>query len=74
MDSVKIDKKNLIVRFTRKVRPLTVIIMLLGGLFGYLFFYYTKCCADDMALHINPFISVFYGLLFGALISYKGRK
>ena len=73
MDIVKIDKKSPIERVFRKIKLLNVITMILGGLLGYLFFYYTHCCADDMAIKINPYVSVMYGILAGGLISYRSR-
>jgi hypothetical protein len=73
MDIVKIDKKSLFERIFRKIKLLHVIIIILGGVLGYLFYYYTNCCADEMIIKINPFISVVYGLIAGGLISYKGR-
>jgi hypothetical protein len=74
MDSVRIDKKQKGFLTGIKIRPLNIIIMVLGGLLGFAFYYYTKCCTDDMTIHISPYVSVFYGLIFGALISYRSRR
>lgn len=73
MDSVRIDKKKWL-RTGIRIRPLNIIITILGGLLGYLFYYYTKCCTDDITIQVSPFISVFYGLIFGGLISYRSRR
>ncbi len=73
MDIVKIDKKSLIERVFRKIKLLHVITMILGGLLGYLFFYYTNCCAEDMIIKINPFVSILYGIIAGGLISYRSN-
>lgn len=73
MDIVKIDKKSPIERVFRKIKLLNVITMILGGLLGYLFFYYTHCCTDDMVIKINPYVSVMYGTLAGGLISYRSH-
>jgi hypothetical protein len=42
---------------------------MLGGVLGFLFYYYTSCCSDEMLLHLNPYITVLYGMVIGALIS-----
>lgn len=74
MDSVKINKKSFFTRIAKRVTPITILAMILGAMLGQLFYHYTNCCAGDMTIHVNQYISIFYGLLFGASISYKSSK
>ena len=73
MDIIKIDSTSNIIKVFKKIGYVKILSVILGGVLGFLFYYYTSCCDDEMILHLNPYITVLYGMIIGALISAKRR-
>jgi hypothetical protein len=55
----------------RFARPVNMVAIIVGGFLGYIFYYSTSCCSDEMAISLNPLITVVYGSMTGMLISTK---
>jgi len=46
----------------------------LGGLLGYLYYYYVGCSSGTCPITANPWYSTLYGTLIGGLLFYKKRS
>jgi len=71
MDSIKVlgsKQGSKIFKFIKSVRLISAIV---GGTLGYLFYFATSCCSDEMIIILNPYYTVIYGFITGALISVK---
>ena len=49
------------------------IFVFLGALFGFLFYFFVGCRTGSCPITSNPYISVFYGILMGAVLGYDSR-
>jgi hypothetical protein len=63
-------KAKLIKFFTIRL----IIGMLLGGTAGYLYYYYVGCVSGTCPMTSNPYITTIYGVVFGAVLFYSGKK
>jgi hypothetical protein len=71
MNTVHYNKNKKWQWLKRFVRPVNMIAIVTGGLLGYIFYYSTSCCSDEMALSLNPLYTVIYGGMTGMLISIR---
>jgi hypothetical protein len=71
MNLVHINKKKKINWLKRLTRPVNILAIIIGGVLGYVFYFSTSCCSDEMALTLNPLYTVIYGSMTGMLISLK---
>ena len=71
MKKIHYNKKSIQSWIKRLSRPMNIIAITGGGFLGYLFYYYTSCCADEMVLDLNPLITIIYGGMTGMIISFK---
>jgi hypothetical protein len=68
---VHFNKNKKLHWFKRLTRPVNILAILFGGVLGYIFYYSTSCCSDEMALSLNPLYTVIYGGMTGMLISIR---
>jgi hypothetical protein len=71
MNFVHFNKDKKLNWFKRLSRPVNIIAIIIGGILGYIFYYSTSCCSDEMALSLNPLYTVIYGGMTGMLISIR---
>ncbi|HNW97553.1 MAG TPA: hypothetical protein PKK00_03960 [Bacteroidales bacterium] len=74
MDGVKIIRKTYRLQFIRKIKPLFVITIILGGVLGYLFYTLTSCCPDMMTIKPDALSSIAFGAVTCGLLSSSSRK
>lgn len=61
------DIKNKIKKlFSKRV----LIGLILGGLAGFLYYYFIGCQAGSCSITSNPIKSTFFGIIFGIIIAY----
>lgn len=46
----------------------------LGGLGGFLYYYFIGCQSGTCPITSNPYVSVIYGTLFGGILFYRKKK
>lgn len=51
-----------------------VVGIVLGGIGGYLYYYYVGCNSGTCPITSNPYASIAYGLFFGGAIAYNKKK
>jgi len=51
-----------------------IIGLILGGTAGFLYYYYVGCASGSCAITSNPYITIAYGALFGAVLSFRDTK
>jgi ACR3 family arsenite efflux pump ArsB len=68
---VHFNKNKKLQWFKRLTRPVNIIAIIIGGILGYVFYFSTSCCSDEMALSLNPLYTVIYGGMTGMLISIR---
>ncbi len=71
MNMVHFNKDKKLNWFKRLTRPVNIIAIIIGGVLGYIFYFSTSCCSDEMALSLNPLYTVIYGGMTGMLISIR---
>jgi len=74
MNFTKIDRIDINKSFYKtfkKIKFIQLFTIIGCGVLGFLFYYFTSCCSDDMPLNLNPYITVLYGVITGVLISVK---
>jgi hypothetical protein len=71
MDIININNTGFVKRIVKKITYVKIFSVILGGVLGFLFYYFTSCCSDEMLLNLNPYFTVLYGMIIGALISAK---
>ncbi|MGD0711998.1 MAG: hypothetical protein ABR968_12560 [Bacteroidales bacterium] len=71
MNMVHFNKNKKLQWFKRLTRPVNIIAIIIGGILGYVFYFSTSCCSDEMALSLNPLYTVIYGGMTGMLISIR---
>ena len=47
--------------------------IVIGGLFGYLIYRFVGCKTGTCPITRNPYISIMYGALMGALVAFGGK-
>jgi hypothetical protein len=73
MDSFKIINGRQGTKFIKFIKSVNLISAVIGGSLGYLFYFSTSCCSDEMIISLNPYLTVIYGFVTGALISVKRK-
>ena len=48
--------------------------MLIGGTAGFAYYYFVGCTSGGCPITSNPYITIGYGILLGALLFYKEKK
>jgi len=51
-----------------------IIGMLIGGTAGFAYYYFVGCTSGGCPITSNPYITIGYGILLGALLFYKEKK
>ncbi|GAB4298720.1 MAG: hypothetical protein Kow0068_22520 [Marinilabiliales bacterium] len=61
-----------------KIKELNIILLIigvvLGGTAGFLYYYFIGCSQGTCPITSNPYISVLYGVLAGAVLTFKKKK
>jgi hypothetical protein len=52
----------------------TFLLSIIGGISGYLYYYFIGCSSGACAISSNPFFITLYGGFMGFLAGYKPRK
>ncbi len=73
MDKSKIKKQiKRIIKSVFTIRLLFGIIV--GGIAGYVYYYFIGCDSGGCAITSNPVNSILYGSLFGAVLFFDGKE
>lgn len=62
---MKGEKRKMLFKF--------VLGIVIGGLFGFLIYRFVGCKTGACPITRNPYISIMYGALMGALVAFGGR-
>jgi hypothetical protein len=71
MDAFKVINSRPGIKIIKFIKSMHLISAIIGGTLGYLFYYSTSCCSDEMIISLNPYFTVIYGFVTGALLSIK---
>lgn len=71
MDALRVLKGRQGAKLLKFIRSMHLISPIIGGTLGFLFYYSTSCCSDEMIICLNPYLTVIYGFITGALLSIK---
>jgi len=71
MDAFKVINSRQGTKVIKFIKSMHLISAVIGGTLGYLFYFSTSCCSDEMIIALNPYLTVIYGFVTGALISVK---
>jgi len=47
---------------------------LLGGIVGFVYYYFIGCATGSCPIQSNPFLMTGYGMLFGFILGFPGKK
>lgn len=50
-----------------------VLLIFVGGVLGYVYYYFIGCRTGTCPLSSNPFLTTGYGLLFGFIVGFDSR-
>ncbi|MFH2142747.1 MAG: DUF6132 family protein [Bacteroidota bacterium] len=48
--------------------------VVIGGVAGFVYYYFVGCKSGTCAVTSNPYISILYGILLGSILTFKIKK
>ena len=70
----KFKKHNIVEKIKKYITLKLMLGIVLGGLSGFLYYYYIGCSSGSCPITSNPWSSIVYGSFFGGLIGFKKKE